>query len=350
MKNIVIYFCVVIITLLAAIVTGGNFVVFLLGFELVLPAFLIVLLHYFYKNIHINLKTPATAVKKNRFNLTINLENKGNLPISCLEMIVICQDAFDEKEIKEVVSGVIDAKSVASISLEMEAEYAGKGNFRIEKVRIYDYFHLFSRNVSCDKSWNQTIVIPDVYEISFQKEFDAVKMLQNGDSHASDNKGDDVSEIYNIRSYTPGDLLHKIHWKLSVKIDELLVKEFSDPLGKAIHIFIDYHKVEEKEWTHERFDEMSAIVVSISKQLLAENESHEIYWYDTRDKMSHHMLIEKNEDVYELIGELTAVLPYEEDIDVQSIINENSEYGQQTKAYILDIWRRMELPDESTTK
>ena len=67
-KSIVIYLCVISITLLAAIVTGGEFVVFLLGFELVLPAFLYILLYYFSKNLEIKVKTPATIIKTNKFN------------------------------------------------------------------------------------------------------------------------------------------------------------------------------------------------------------------------------------------------------------------------------------------
>ena len=350
MKNIVIYVCIICITLLAAIVTGENFVVFLLGFELVLPVFLIILLHYLSKNIKINLKTPATAVKKNRFDVSIVLENTGKLPISCLEMTIVCQDTFDNTEIKEVVSGVIDGKSIAVISLGMEAEFAGKINFRLVKAKLFDYFHVCSREVCGDKSWNQTVVVPDVYEISFHKNFDATKMLQDGDAHSSNQKGDDISEVYNIRPFAPGDALHKIHWKLSVKTDDLLIKEFSDSLGKVIHIFVDYSQKDQEDWTHERFDEMAGILASISNQLLLENEVHQIYWYDGKEKIPHHVTIEKNEDIYETIGELTAMKPYEEDIDFQSIIDEYSEYRQQSKAYVLSIWNRMEKPNENTAK
>lgn len=345
-KSIVIFLGVISITLLAAIVTGGEFVVFLLGFELVLPVFLYILLYYFSKNLEIKASTPATIIKTEKFNFELILKNEGELPISCLEMTIVYQDAFDNTEVREVVSGVVDRKSISTISLGMEAQYAGKVNFKIEKAKVYDYLHLFCRNVSCDTSWNQTIIIPNVYDVSFQKEFDAAKMLEN---HSPDKKGDDISEIYNIRPYAAGDNLHKIHWKLSVKTDELLIKEFSDSLGKTINIFIDYSKKEE-EWTHERFDDAATRLLSISNQLLLEEEVHQIFRYNASEKMLHQMLIEKNEDIYETIGELTSMKPYEDIVDYQSIINKDLEYGKQTKAYVLNIWDRMEIPNENAAK
>ena len=349
-KSIVIYLCVIGITLLAAIVTGGEFVVFLLGFELVLPVFLFILLYYFSKKIEIKIKTPTTTIKNEKFNCELFLINSAEFPISCIEITIICQDVFDNTIIREVVSGVIDRKSISTIKLGMEAGYAGKVNFRIEEAKLYDYFHLFARSISCDTSWNQTIIVPNIYDISFQKEFDSVKMLENKENHFPDKKGDDISEVYNIRPFMAGDALHKIHWKLSVKTDELLIKEFSDPLGKAINIFIDYSQKEEEDWTHERFDDVATRLLSISNQLLLEEEVHQIFWYDASEKMPHQMIIEKNEDIYETIGELTSMKPYKDIIDFESMINENSEYEHQTKAYILNIWDRMEISNEEAAK
>ena len=41
-------------------------------------------------------------------------------------------------------------------------------------------------------------------------------------------RGQDVSEIFDIRDYQDGDNLRAIHWKLSGKQDKLLVREFGE--------------------------------------------------------------------------------------------------------------------------
>ena len=65
------------------------------------------------------------------------LINSAEFPISCIEITIICQDVFDNTIIREVVSGVIDRKSISTIKLGMEAGYAGKVNFRIEEAKLY---------------------------------------------------------------------------------------------------------------------------------------------------------------------------------------------------------------------
>ena len=41
-------------------------------------------------------------------------------------------------------------------------------------------------------------------------------------------KGNDPSEIFDIREYVPGDDIRSIHWKLSSKTDTLILKEASN--------------------------------------------------------------------------------------------------------------------------
>lgn len=47
-------------------------------------------------------------------------------------------------------------------------------------------------------------------------------------SQSVNRKGSDASEVFDLRTYQPGDDIHTIHWKLSQKTDELLVREPAD--------------------------------------------------------------------------------------------------------------------------
>ena len=51
-------------------------------------------------------------------------------------------------------------------------------------------------------------------------------------------KGNDTSEIFEIRDYRIGDRPQQIHWKLSAKEQELMVKEFSDVMGESYDILL----------------------------------------------------------------------------------------------------------------
>ena len=53
-----------------------------------------------------------------------------------------------------------------------------------------------------------------------------------GEAEVYDDKtgGAAVSEVFQIRSFQPGDKIQNIHWKLSAKEDELMVRENSLPM------------------------------------------------------------------------------------------------------------------------
>lgn len=52
-------------------------------------------------------------------------------------------------------------------------------------------------------------------------------------------KGKDVGEVHDLREYQPGDSMRAVHWKLSAKLDELIVKENGDTLYTESFVLLD---------------------------------------------------------------------------------------------------------------
>ena len=50
---------------------------------------------------------------------------------------------------------------------------------------------------------------------------------------------EDISSPSDIRSYAPGDPMKKIHWKLSLRKQELLVRRFEEPAQPEALILMD---------------------------------------------------------------------------------------------------------------
>ena len=53
------------------------------------------------------------------------------------------------------------------------------------------------------------------------------KPYENGVLQYQYKKGTDMSEIYDLKTYYPGDDIRHVHWKLSAKTGEVLLKEGS---------------------------------------------------------------------------------------------------------------------------
>ena len=59
----------------------------------------------------------------------------------------------------------------------------------------------------------------------------------DSESYAPDRAGYDLSEVYQLREYRPGDSLRQMHWKLSGKLDRLVIREASLPVRRSVLLF-----------------------------------------------------------------------------------------------------------------
>jgi len=113
----------------------------------------------------------------------------------------------------------------------MEYEYCGVVRIRLLDVKAYDMFNMFKYDVE-SISESEFIVLP-----TFDNIIEEIELTESGDGEEEElqyKKGDDVSQISQIRNYIPGDKLQNIHWKLSSKTEELQVKEYSEPYSEDV--------------------------------------------------------------------------------------------------------------------
>lgn len=87
----------------------------------------------------------------------------------------------------------------------------------------------------------------DAYTVIYPKPVNmALEMSKNITGSAieggmvQNRKGNDSSEMYDIREYTPGDDIRAIHWKLSSKTDELILRQASNPAHYDVALLPDF--------------------------------------------------------------------------------------------------------------
>lgn len=113
-----------------------------------------------------------------------------------------------------------------TLSLDFKPEACGCYSVRLEHVRCLDIFGLNSAPLPAPASRLIT-VYPKPITISFSSHTTPHGRMEEGPQSVN-RKGSDASEVFDLRAYQPGDDIHTIHWKLSQKTDELLVREPAD--------------------------------------------------------------------------------------------------------------------------
>ena len=137
--------------------------------------------------------------------------------------------------------------------------------------------HFFSKKLAVSGQAEITI-LPDLYHSEVL--FNPVVQYTDPeiDEYDESRPGSDVSEIFQIREYRYGDAMNRIHWKLSAKEDELMIKDYSYPLGFGVLLYMDYFMAAGEKDTLAKLDGMLEISLSLSFSMLMVGCPHYILW------------------------------------------------------------------------
>ena len=174
----------------------------------------------------------------------------------------------------------------------------------VEKVRVYDYLSIFAWTVGKNFETQNVLILPPLKEMYLGRDRWYNETNEDSDRFSLYKKGDDPSEIFDIREYMDGDKIQRIHWKLSKKTGDLMVKEGSLPLTKAVNIFVDLCVPGVKDVRHERANLLVQGIYSIAMFMTEHGIPQKYIWYDEKNEMVQERLVEQEEELLWMFQDL----------------------------------------------
>lgn len=239
----------------------------------ILPILSWVLNYYSRKHLKVRIIMPPTASKKEEFQGKIVIKNSGIFSVGC----IYCQIYLENRLTGEIKKEWIQLSSIARGNTERDlvfkAVYCGYIHIKIDKMFLMDWFGFLPVKVKLD-AIRKCSVIPDTFSP------DVVVTVSSAQSNDSDSwsqvhKGSDQTEVFALRDYVPGDSLKQIHWKLSFKLNQLIVKEASLPTEKSLLLFWDKKA---KDASPKEMDAMAEVVSSVAQALESQGVLYKLGW------------------------------------------------------------------------
>jgi len=152
--------------------------------------------------------------------------------------------------------------------------------------------------------------------------------------------------VFDIREFRPGDRLQRVHWKMTAKSEDYLVKEFSKPEGYPLILFLDLSADIPKQERLHRTHQLIEIAASLSISLLAENCAHYFAW------CGEHMEILRmgvccEEELYAALGMILGLQPYQTLKDWEEMYAD--QYGKGSYVKFISITLTAEIKAEGMT-
>lgn len=180
------------------------------------------------------------------------------------------------------------------MKVALQSPWCGRVRVTVESVCLYDCFGMIAVKIQSDVH-GACVVQPDTFPQTLVIS-PAAAHIDDTEDYSTERPGFDLSEMFQIRDYIPGDSQRQIHWKLSHKYGKLIVKDPSLPIMRSAAVF--WERTEETP-TDVRTDAEAEIVVSVCRNLLVQSVQFAIGWNEAQ---TGHCVFHQIRDMDDLIG------------------------------------------------
>lgn len=280
-----------------------DFALVLLIVIALLPIVMFITTYMAQKLITVEFAVKDKNVPKNKdFPVQLVVTNKSIFPIGKAEAHIEYYNVFSNQISSFDLYMPIQSKNSQRITFQLKSKFCGIIKIRTSHINIFDPLRIFKfktgQNIQTEVS-----IMPEGHEVSGIVHY-IDRVNEESDVFSEHRPGDDPSEVFDLREYNPGDKLNRIHWKLSSKKDEFIVKEYSLPIDVPCSLFLDLKCYNDSEITLPVFDTLVETFLSISQFLLDNERGHSVIFFNASLNRFVERTISDSSDIAAVVNEI----------------------------------------------
>lgn len=233
--------------------------------------------------------------------IEIIIDNRSIFPLLHGKLLLKMKYGFLDRYDDCRLDFAVPARNSVIIQTELKTKHCGKATCLLYKISAYDFMGItkFSRKI---KKQEDTVTFPSAYLISDAIALEAKSYLDSI-HFMSDKQGDDISQVFDYRDFQQGDSLKIVNWKLSARLDKLMVKEFSQMTSNAVLLFLEIN-LNSDEKSLSEFDMELEILTWIAERMLQQKNHFGVGWNDWDSEIIREEPIQHSDDLLMVIEEI----------------------------------------------
>ena len=218
--------------LLTAAMSTGSTLLFVLAIMVALTVF-VCLISVIWASATVRITAEIedqTVYRGEHTTLVLGVSHGGWIPVAPVILEIPSMSSGESRKIRlKDIPG-----RVQSLRMPIDAAHVGIYTSGIQTCMIEDMLGMFQRVIRPDETVYSLTVLPRVFDVD-------PLVMAPGDpgSELMARANEDLNAPSDIRAYQPGDAMKKIHWKLSARKQELIVRKFEEPLLQEVLILMD---------------------------------------------------------------------------------------------------------------
>lgn len=282
------------------------------------------------KGLRVSLDSSETTVAKHTpFSYVISISNESILPVVFAEAYMYIPDKEAVRTTVKKVFFSMPPSAATTITNTVSFPFRGTYDIGLETIYVYDFFKTVKFKVDLSER-------TQVFAVPKRLKSDMVRSIVSSDSSGITSRSPfspEKTEVDDIRDYRAGDSLKSIHWKLSSKSENFIVREYAQGSVKTNLIFVDlsarsYEKITKAHLDGEEpnpyklnkssylydmneycIDGTVECAVSVVSKYLMDGEACVLIWYDSRSASGIFAFQLTTENEFDMIFKLFAGAP-----------------------------------------
>lgn len=331
-------FATILVTIYVGLMYENSAIMLLVYLEAAFVFVSLIYLLYRRHNLKGAIEVPIGISEVGKENMVkIRVNNNSHLPMMRLKARVVVEDTLSGlkrkfwMKIDKLYAG--ENEYIRNVILPS----AGNYEISIKKLRIYDFSGFLYMNMNI-KSVDRVQVMPQLYDVPVRLTMSVKGFYGDADVYDENIPGNDKSELFQIREYQKGDRLQSVHWKMTAKQDEIMVKEHSFPKSCPVVLFLDFAPNAKMRNKVMRYYE---IAISMSYSIMAAGCPHYIVWFDESERDVKRLRVDDEESLYYAIISLMKIKWEKGNEDI--VARYNSKFLHEPYIHALSLNERLEL-------
>ena len=297
------------------------------------------------RHLKVSLATPMQGTRGEAAHVTIKVSNQSGLPVLLCRIKALAENLLTDERDEFDYFLSIGGKKEATADFMMKEDRCGCIRVRVEDVFVSDPLGLLNvqpKTLEIEHDGSGWIYfLPKATESQIPPE-QLISYDMESYHYSPLKSGNDPAETFDVREYKDKDNVKAIHWKLTSKMDEIMVREFGLPIENKVMIVVD-KSLEGKEDRIERIEHAADFVSSLSYTMLQNTVNHTVGWYNYLEKEFQTFRVEDENSFWNAVRGLISS-PYREDevSAVSHFIESNSSREFSSYIYISEDGKDME--------
>lgn len=331
------WFLAVIVCFLINQLVQEQFVLILLLFLLSLPIFSVVYSFWIKRKLKVEIKPDSEYILRGENAVWyLTFTNNSRLQTMLVELLIRANTlSFGQSQLRSLI--FIGQQDWQTIRLTIKPSHSGPFNIQNLSISVNDIFGFFRLKLYSGTELN----MPNIYVLPLEESNSDYRdylgrQLEAGTFPAGKSQIL-MDEIDRFRSMEPGDSLKLIHWKLSAKMQEWMVKQFDKEDDKTVSVILHLPEIYFKSYNQES-DRLlhlrdfmldhayTAILIFLSRRATVKLKTYQP-----------ELVIEEAVHVKEadLLKKQLAFIPYRQNVSFENQLQDERQGNEQNILYVL---------------